>query len=316
MLSIYDREKKEYRRQPPINTAVEKDYYTFESANDAKDCRVEEYLSKIETEAKSAIVKLEARGALAAEERLYLAHFIVLLLVRTPKFAREANEIADSTAKHLIQHSVPTVEAAAELLHRQGKNRADGGITPESLFKFIHDKKFTVEMNRDFVIGAMMDQADKATLPVAMMDWMVVHADSGSAFITTDEPIGYIIPDELRHSGEPVIGLCSEKISKFIPLTQSVALLIGQRGGLIGHFGVHSNEVCELNVLVAKESHRYVIGRDEALVKSVVKQSKVDVMNPGTRMTVEHFQHPDEPLKTFLVAKRVPGDESDATSRR
>lgn len=66
-----------------------------------------------------------------------------------------------------------------------------------------------------------------------------------------------------------------------------------------------------MNRLVASESDRYIIGRDEALVRSVVKQSKVDRSNPGTRIKVEHTSHPDDPNRTFLVTRRVLAESPD-----
>ena len=143
------------------------------------------------------------------------------------------------------------------------------------------------------------------------MDWLVVHAQPSSAFITTDEPIGFIVPDEFRQSGEPVLGLASQKIVKLVPLSQRVALMLGQFGGGFGHMGMHREQVRFVNKLVASECDRYVLGRDKALVQSVVEQSKVDQTNPGTRLKVEHIPHPDDPKRTFLVTRRALADAPD-----
>ena len=311
MLWLYDRERKEFRHQPPKNTAVEKDFYAFENEKGEKDFSVEEHLSAIESKAKVAISKLEMREELLPEDRLYLAHFVALLMVRSPKFDRVVNEIADAAAKHIVKHAIPTVEAAGQLVHQHGEKTKKQEISPESMFEFIHQEKFKMVMNRNFVIGAMLDQAQKVTLEVAMMDWMVVHADKRSAFVTTDEPIGFIVPDEFRQSGEPVLGLASQKITKLVPLSQTIALLLGRCGGRFGHFDFGREQVRDINIMVATECDRYVIGRDEALVRSVVKQSKVDKTNPGTRMKVEHIPHPNDPNRTFLVTRRVLADAPD-----
>jgi Protein of unknown function (DUF4238) len=311
MLWIYDRERKEFRRQPPNKTAVEKDFYTVQNEKGEKDYSVEEYLSTIESKAKDAIVKLEKRGEISPDERLYLAHFVALLMVRSPKFNRVVNEIADAAAKHIVKHAIPTVEAAGQLVRQYSAKTGTKEISPESMFEFIQDEKFKMAMNRDFVIGAMLDQAHKVTLEVAMMDWMIVHADKRTAFITTDEPIGFIVPDEFRQSGEPVLGLGSQKITKLVPLTQAVALLLGRCGGGFGHFDFSSEQIRDFNITVATECDRYVIGRDEALVRSVVKESKVDKTNPGTRMKVEHIPHPNDPNRTYLVTRRVLADAPD-----
>jgi hypothetical protein len=310
-LWLYDRERKEFRRQTAHNTAIIRYYYAFENKEGERDYSVEEFLSVIEGKAKKTILKLESRDPITPEERLYLAHFITLLMVRTPRFHCEANQMADAAAKHLVKHAIPTVEAAAKLLRQHGHKKGATEITPESMFKFIRNEEFKVEMNRDFVVGAMLDQAEKATLEVAMMDWMVVHAALGSAFVTTDAPIGFIVPDEYRQSGEPVLGLASPKVTKIVPLSQAVALLIGRHGGGFGHFEAHRDQIRDLNILVATECHAYVIGRDEALVRSVVKQSKVDKTNPGTRMKVEHIPRPTNPNKTYLVTRRLLADAPD-----
>jgi hypothetical protein len=105
-----------------------------------------------------------------------------------------------------------------------------------------------------------------------------------------------------------VLGLASQKIVKMVPLSQRVALMLGQFGGGFGHMGMHREQVRFVNKLVASECDRYVIGRDKALVQSVVKQSKVDQINPGTRLKVEHIPHPNDPKRTFLVTRRALAD--------
>ena len=104
---LYDREKNEYRCQQPLNTAVIGNYYVFENKDGQKDYSLENFFSKIEGSAKSTIGKLEVRGEISPEERLYLAHFIALLLVRSPKFDREVNEVADAAAKHIVKYAIP-----------------------------------------------------------------------------------------------------------------------------------------------------------------------------------------------------------------
>ena len=308
---LYDREKKEYRRQQPLNTAVIGNYYVFENTDGEKDYSLESFFSKIEGSAKSSIGKLEAGGEISPEERLYLAYFIAFLMVRSPKFDRVVNEVADAVAKHVVKHAVPTVDAAGKLVQQHGEKTGGSQISAESMFDFIHKEKFRLEVPRNTVISTMLDLAQKVTFEVAMMDWMVVHAHPSSAFITTDEPIGFIVSDEFRQSGEPVLGLASQKIVKVAPLSQKVAIMLGQFGGGFGHMGMHREQVRNVNKLVASECDRYVIGRDKALVESVVKQSKVDQTNPGTRMKVEHIPHPDDPNRTFLVTRRVLADAPD-----
>ena len=307
---LYDRSKNEYRCQQPLNTAVIGNYYVFENKDGQKDYSLENFFSQIEGSAKSTIGKLEVRAEISPEESLYLADFIALLSVRSPKFDREVNEVADAAAKHIVKHAIPNAEAAGTLVKQYGEKAGETKLTAKSMFEFIHHDKFRIQVHRNTVISALLDLAQKVTSEVAMMDWVVVHTHPSSAFITTDEPIGFIVPDEFRQSGEPVLGLASQKIVKLVPLSQRVALMLGQFGGGFGHMGMRRDQVRFVNKLVASECDRYVIGRDKALVQSVVKQSKVDQTNPGTRMKVEHIPHPDDPNRTFWSP-----DECSRTSR-
>lgn len=308
MLWLYDRERKEFRHQPPNKTAVEKDYYTVLNKDGEKDFGIEEFLSQIESRAKPVIAKLEARENITPDERFNLACFVSLLMCRTPKFEREIEEISDATHKLVAKEMIPTVEAAAEHLRRHG---GDAKITAESFFKFVHEEKFYVKGNRNITIETMLDQTQKVTMEIALMNWWIAHADERSAFITTDSPLGFIVPEEFQRTGEPVLGLASQKVTKLIPLTKRVALLMGHIGAGLDHFNFSRQQVREFNVTVATESERYVIGPDEALVRCTVKRSKVDTNNPGTRMKVENVSHPTDPNRSFLVARRVSADAPD-----
>ncbi|MGO9245128.1 MAG: DUF4238 domain-containing protein [Verrucomicrobiia bacterium] len=305
---LYDREKNEFRQQPTRVTAAIHDYYAVLNDAGEKHYQIEEFLKNIEDNAKPIISKLETGGAVTPKERLDLAHFIALLVFRVPKFEREAEQIADSTFKLLMKHKFPTVEETAEQFRRSSK---DFGITPESFFKTIHEEKYRLKGNRNIAVNAMLDQAEEITPMLFAMDWRIAHADRRTAFITTDSPLGYIVPEGFRRTGEPVLGLASDKITKLIPLTQQIALLMGYPGFGFEHCGANRQQVREINIAVAEECERYVIGHEEMLVRSIVSRSKVDKAKPGTRMKVEHIPHPADPMRTFMVARRVPADAPD-----
>jgi hypothetical protein len=149
---LYDRERSQFRRQSAHDTAVIRYYYAFENEKGERDFSVESFLSGVEGKAKSIIVQLEAGGEIKPHDRLDLAQFIALLMVRTPKFHSEVDQIADASSKHLIKHMISTVEEAANLVHKYGNKTGQCEITAESMFKFIHNEEFKVEMTRDFVI--------------------------------------------------------------------------------------------------------------------------------------------------------------------
>lgn len=147
---LYDHEKKQYRCQPIRNTAVIAHYYTASSESEEPDYSIESLLSQFEGRAKPVISKMENSETITAEERVDLAYFLALLFCRTPKFEREITFIADSFHKLLAKKMFPTVEAAAQLLKESG---AGSDVSPESMFRFIHDEQFQIVGHRNSILG-------------------------------------------------------------------------------------------------------------------------------------------------------------------
>jgi hypothetical protein len=308
LLWVFDREFQQYRQQPPRNTTVIGHYYTTTTETGEPDTSVEAHLADSESEAAPIIGKLDEGKMISPEERVALAYFLALLLSRTPKHAREIEEIGDRFHKVLAKDMFPTVESVAALLKNTGD---DASFTPESFFEFVHKEQFQMKAPREFTLNTMLEQSARFYREIAMMNWFVLHADGHTSFITTDSPLGYVIDNEQRRSWEPVLGFASEKVTKLIPLTSQTVLVIGGPGVAFGHFRADRNQVREINLAVAIECERFLIARDEALIRSIVPASKVDRGNPGTRMKVENIPHPIDPLRSYLVSRRVHADEAD-----
>jgi hypothetical protein len=304
MLSVYDREKNEFRRQPPKNTAVIGHYYAFINNEGETDYSFEGALSQIEGLGKAAITKLNAGEDISPEERVNLAYFIALLFSRTPKFEREIEQIADSAAKLTMKHMFQTAEAVEAHFAAMGRDRS---YSAKDFLDFIHDEKYSLVGNRNITIRTMLQQMPEVASMLACMDWLVIHTSSEHAFITGDSPFALLLTDEQRKSGAPV-GLGSPTITKAIPLTRTTALLVGRQGLGFGHADGSRDLVRVVNVGVAAECEQYVFGPDEALVRSVVKRSKIDRSKPGTQLRVDHVLHPTDSNRTLMVARRVSAD--------
>lgn len=301
-LSIYDRKKKELRRQTPKNTAVIGNYYTTTDDKGEKNFDIEQLLSQFEGKAKPAFDKLNQGNPLTPDERADAGYFIAFLLSRTPRFAREIEQISDAVHKIIAKEMISTVESASELLRLHGSHER---ITPESMLDFVQNERFLVKSSRENILSTMFEQVRKTAKTITLSDWAVVHAPKKTAFVTTDSPLGYYTPEELRRSSMPNLGLDSCDVTKIVPITKSTALLIGRLGGRVGHFSVSKQQVREINMSVASECEQYLIGHNEELVKAMVRRRKLDRDNPGTWIKVENVYHPEDPNRSFLIARRV-----------
>jgi hypothetical protein len=306
-LWLYDREKREYRRQAPRNTAVVSQFYTTALEGGETDTLVEEMLSQNESKAKPIIDSLIAGESLAHPQRADLSYFLAFLFARTPKFEREIIQIADSMHKQVAKEGIPTVEAAEKILL---KSNPTPSITVQSFYDFVHKEQFSITGHRNLTLELMISQARKAAKELVFMNWEVVHAPAKRSFITSDSPFGYIVPESLHGTNEPIFGILSTKIFKVIPLSAKIALRIGGPGISFSHVEATRQELGEINVAVAKECERFLIGSNEDQIGNVVTQIRIDNMQVGTRMKVESVNHPTDPERSFLVCHRVASENA------
>jgi hypothetical protein len=308
MLSVFDRKSNEYRTQHPLTTAAIRHFYAIETDDGKRDIEVELHLGKIEGKAQPIIAALDRGDSITPEDRVYLSYFLGLLHSRVPKFEREMTEVADQAIKAILKRMFPNEEVAASHLRRRGR---DGDISAAAVVDFVQNERFSVKGNRNNAIDTMLHQAPDLAKLFNIMDWMVAHADPRTSFITTDSPFALLVSDELRQSGKPVFGVGSFEIVKAVPLTSRTCLLMGGKGVRFGHVDFNRDSVRDINLQLAREADRFVIAADEAHLRSIVRRTRIDRERTGTRMRVDHVQHPSDPNRTFIISRRVPIDGPD-----
>src|SRR4051794_33537687 len=118
LLWLFDRKKNEFRKQTPINTAVESGFYTIRTMDGSNSDAVEETLAMIEGAVKPAIDRLDAGAPISDEDRGWTATFIATLFLRTPGFRRNHDAAHESMMKRTMQILYSDPRAAAARLER------------------------------------------------------------------------------------------------------------------------------------------------------------------------------------------------------
>lgn len=94
-----------------------------------------------------------------------------------------------------------------------------------------------------------------------------------SSFIITDNPFVLLAPAN-REPGFYGTGIAMRGARKIVPLTQSMCLIMRDRGASTVHKDIDKEVAKETNLQIAYFSDRFVIGRDKALVKRNVEKGK------------------------------------------
>ena len=303
-LAVFDRAKNECRTQSSRNIAVIGHYYTFEWENGSKDDEIEKMLGSFEGKAKPVIARLDRGEQITEVERVDLGYFLALLLTRVPRHEKTEDDIINLTMKHLTKGLFPTPEVVREYF-----KETEHAMTEEqaaSFHSFVHQERYTVQRSRNKAIVEFIDKARLVAPHIILMDWVVVHTSQEYPFVLSDAPLGFIVDEKDKTTGEPVLGVLSDRVTKVFPLSQMTCLLlvsVKSKARLV-HFSASEQQVDELNTAVIHESERLVVGRDEATVTKAIR--KASPLPPrGSRMKLEEVPHPTDPLRSLLIMHRT-----------
>jgi hypothetical protein len=274
-LWVYDIEKREFRSQTPHGTGVQRHYYSVTLPNGTKDARLETEFSEVEGCAISIIKKVEARQDLTNEERSALAYFLALLKVRVPQFEDTFNQSQEQlfrmATRMLLDNDRRAQEAIDQFQKETGKTISMSG---KEMAEFASDPtrcRFVLDRRHSLILSLKM--ADALAPDFHRMEWTFVHSPNNTSFLTTDAPYT-ITPPPNAGKGPTAMGYGYKHIGtkKIMPLSAKTAVVMGDPGSDTIHCDLDDNGVFSINCGLASDAFRYVIGRDEANLRSVVEE--------------------------------------------
>ena len=269
-LYIFDRKIKEIRCQKPLNTALQKDYYTFIDKDGEKNLKIEEMLSQIEGDTKPIIEKLNNKEKINNKEKEILSLFIGFLSTRTPSF----QDMVDSSMKQLneiiIDRTFPDKEKTIHQLEKI-KTQKNENWDSEKLAEFIVSKRWNLEIKREASLDMMIKQAPKTAELFYDMNWIFIHAPAGSSFMTSDNPIILYEPNYWGKKSPYGYGIGTPGVGKLIPLSDKVALLLGDIGNVTLYVEKPSKVIRALNCDIFTKNVRFSISKSKEQIEKIVK---------------------------------------------
>jgi hypothetical protein len=279
LVAVYDREQNAVRLQQPVNTGVIGHFYTMEDSDGRKRFELEKFLSEYEGQAKPVIDKLAAREAINVDERSYLAIFIALAAMRTPDVVDSLKSFNADMVTDIMKLRFHDVDEVAARLREAPDyvEKPDDDVLAEARLMVDMAQNEGIEVSTDhrWAVGMAIQMALEIAPIFADRDWLVIHRDNDKkSFITTDAPVllTTVAPRADRFWG---VGFGNADALVFFPLKESCTLaMFGGNGGL-RHTVAGTNNVRQLNLQMASKCQRFVIGRDEALLKSLAQAARL-----------------------------------------
>jgi hypothetical protein len=275
---VFDREKNLYRSQTPINTFLETYYYAVEQNDGIYDTSLEEKMAEIESYAAPVIHHLDDGGELSLIDKYTLSVFVSLLKARVPENEKVIEELRSEMLKRLGPEVDRNPHPFEPLLPRPSfippdAKRVDALKLIQELELLASNPK---EAHNDFlktIIPSTIEMSDY----LFQMQWLIAHASSDTSFVTSDNPF-LIAPPEFYDPNSPTgIGIATPGATKIIPLSLKSCLFIFDKGEGAVHTQFDRDKIKEINLMIANGCMRYVISRDESLLRYLVKKTRIDV---------------------------------------
>ena len=147
-------------------------------------------------------------------------------------------------------------------------------VTPQSLVDFIHSDEYTIEFSRNESMKSMMEVAPQIAAYLAEANWKILHSGERRSFVTCDDP--FLLVGPRSHSQPFGVGIMTPgSCTKILPLSATTAVEVGDRGDNFEHFLAGQQWVRRVNLNLAVMTNRFLIARDEPLLRSVVRASAI-----------------------------------------
>ncbi len=161
-------------------------------------------------------------------------------------------------------------------------------LAPKELLDLFQGGKFRIEPHRNQSVALMIELSSEFALLLAQMDWVFAHAPDGSQFITSDVPFGVIPPRDWKPAGLlGGVGILTPGAVKAIPLTGRTLLLAFDKGEITRHADMTEAVVREFNITATARTERFTIGKDRALLESLIPAAGINKPGTGPRMRVD-----------------------------
>jgi hypothetical protein len=272
-LWIYDIKKREFRRQTPRNTGVQGYYNAVENEDGTRDFGIEESFSRIESETATIINKIEAREPIDEKERGDLGLFVAAQMMRGPEFEEDVGKMMEGPLRIAAQMSFATPERARQSLEQFEKDTGKPlGASAEEMMEYLKRDDYQLKLHRNESLRVMANLVGDTAKRFIRMDWRFFHAPADRTFITTDNPFVVMAPD---HWGKMPswygFGYGTSGTRKVMPLSDKVCLVMFDPGTAAEHGDLTEAGVREINTHLAVEAYRFVIAREEPLLRSLVR---------------------------------------------
>jgi hypothetical protein len=218
---IYLRAKQQWKSKAPKNFAWITDLYTVFHADGTREDMIEKLLSTYEGRFATAMRGDISRNPLSDEDRMGVAGFMALLLIRAPRFIKEflPRVFSDEATLRALTENIPRF---AEALKKTFRNPDPKDIANWFGTLTENDQKLVI-------LRLLIPAVEKTAQKLYDLSWSFIITSSNDRLISSDTPIsftntsGQAVPLDLQQIDDPNIEIA-------MPMSAHLALVLHHHG--------------------------------------------------------------------------------------
>ena len=209
-LYVYERGK-DIRGSVPRNECVERDFYEFDLAGRKTSNDYEDWLSRIEGEAKAIFPSIVGNQRINPNEAAVWSYFVASLFYRTRKVRSQISSLMVSK----LRAETKTEEFLREVQYAAFKK---GELYPlNNLRERVEAFQIKFEQSPFYHVTGLPRHTHVLAETIVRKNWHVVSAAAGKYFPTSDCPV--VTVERKERSWELGAGFARDNVIIFLPLT-------------------------------------------------------------------------------------------------
>lgn len=290
LLWVYDRQQRTFKELHPSVICFKKDLYALKPEDKPINTTVE---TKV-------LVMVDALGAMGirdfqtgninreAEERVAL--FMAFQYHRVPTISRDIRATYTKLIEEVGRISFSSVERAKAVMEKYTRDTGEiVTVTPESMVEAVQGKHIDIAATEVTFLRNMMEQSMTLSGLLLKLDWELLVASDETGFLLCDCPVAVIPP-----KGSDEVGFAIPGAVKYFPLTRGLCLRLGEPGRFRRRRKIDAEAVRIVNLNIAANSERFIMGPSRVQLEHVVMRSRTDEMESTPRFITETVQADDD----------------------
>lgn len=287
-LWLYDRKRNEFRKQPAKVTTLERAFYTATDKHGKELDDIEKIFSQIEGRGKPVIEQIiKGVKPITAQQKMDLSELLATLAFRGPESLRRTQRSSEAMSKEVMARVV-SLEPYFQQSMDKFEKKIGKKLSPEerkNIQKSFKEKNYDLVFPKEHMLQMMLSYVEEFSVIYYQMEWNILIAPKSKAFITSDIPF-YTVntkPEE-RDFWRGGIGLLAPNCKTFAILSPNACIFLDQKRNPEGvlRYPAPSYLIDAINCYTAFSSSELLIAHNEALLKSIVKKTKIEGKGVGT----------------------------------